>query len=218
MSAFLVAVLSFPTVVFTVLLVFFLLYAAATLVGAADSDWLDGLLGVDDVNDSTLEAALNWLGVSGVPVMVFAGVSTVFAWLASYTADRFLPDSALIDTGIGFASALTGLVLGGLAVRPLRSVFTTAPARRRNELVGKVCTIRSLRVDEQTGNADVGDFVAEVRCFRPNELTLGSSAIVYDYDSETGIYHVGPLDPSITESSVAQPATTQSPQTYTTSS
>ncbi len=201
MSAFLAAVLSFPTVIFTVLLGFFLLYALATVVGAADSEWLDGVLGVDDVNDSAFEAALNWLGVAGIPVMVFAGVSTVFAWLASYTADRSLPDSALIDTGIGFASALTGLLLGGLAVRPLRSVFTTAPARRRNELVGKVCTIRSLRVDDQTGTADVGDFVAEVRCFRPNELTLGSSAIVYDYDSESGVFHVGPLDASITSSS-----------------
>src|SRR4028118_1718178 len=36
MSAFLAAVLSFPTVVFTVLLSFFVLYSLATLLGAAD--------------------------------------------------------------------------------------------------------------------------------------------------------------------------------------
>ena len=218
MSAFLAAVLSFPTVVFTVLLIFFLLYAIATFLGAADTEWLDGMLGVDDVNDSVLEAAMNWLGVAGIPVMVFGGISAVFAWFGSYIADRALPDSILIDSGIGVAAAVTGVMLGGVALRPLRPVFTTAPARRRNELVGKVCTIRSLRVDDQAGNAEVGDVIAEVRCFRPNELTLGSSAIVYDYDAESGIYHVGPLDPSITESSVVQTATTQSPQTYTTSS
>ncbi|HYO76633.1 MAG TPA: hypothetical protein VE010_09225, partial [Thermoanaerobaculia bacterium] len=119
------------------------------------------------------------------------------AWLTSYTADRFLPDSLLTDSAIGLGSAFVGLIAGALAVRPLRSVFTTAPARHRNDLVGKICTVRSLRVDEQAGTAEVGDFIAEVRCFRANELTLGSTAIVYDYDSEQGIYHVGPIDPSI---------------------
>lgn len=203
MSAFLAAVLSFPTVVFTVLLGFFLLYGLAVLLGAAELEWLDGLLGVDDVQDNALEGALNWLGVAGIPVMVFGGIATVFAWLGSYTADRFLPDGTLVDASIGIAAAIGGLILGTLAVRPLRPVFTTAPARSRNELVGKICTIRSLRVDDQAGTAEVGDFIAEVRCFRPNDLTLGSSAIVYDYDSETGVYHVGPLDPSLQLSAIS---------------
>jgi hypothetical protein len=180
MSAFIAAVLEFPTVVFTVMLGFFVLYALAALAGVVDTDW--------DIE----------IFDAGIPVVLYGGVASIFAWLTSYVADRFLPDAALIDTGIGLGSAVIGLALGAIAVRPLRDVFETAPARHRNELVGKVCTIRSLRVDEEAGTAEVGDYIAEVRCFRKNELTLGSPAIVYDYDSDRGVYHVGPLDPSIT--------------------
>lgn len=198
MSAFLAAVLSLPTVIFTVSLVLFLLYAAATLLGAADIEWLDGLLGVDDVNDSVLEGALHALGVAGIPITVFGGVASVFAWLTSYTLDRLLVDTLLIDSGIGVGSAVVGLLLGAVAVRPMKRFFVLADGPRRAEIVGRVCTIRSLKVSEETGTAEVGDFIAEVRCFRDNELTLGSKAVVYDYDSDKGIYHVGPIDPSIT--------------------
>lgn len=179
MSAFIAAVLAFPTVVFTVCVAFFILYAVAVAAGVADTDW--------DVE----------VFDAGVPVVLFGGIASIFAWLGSYVADRFLPDTLLIDSGIGLAAGLLGVGLSAVAVRPLRHVFETAPARSRNELVGKVCTIRSLRVDEEAGTAEVGDYIAEVRCFRKNELTLGSPAIVYDYDSDRGVYHVGPIDPSI---------------------
>ena len=219
MSAFLAAAFAFPTVVFTVLLIFFLLYAAATLIGAADIEWLDHSLGVDHVNDSVLEGVMSALGIAGVPITIFGGVTSVFAWLTSFTAARFLPDTLLINSAIAVASAILGLVAGSLAVRPLRGVFVTADAPRRNEMVGKVCTIRSLRVDSTSGTAEVGHMVAEVRCFRDNALTLGSQAIVYDYDAHEGVYHVGPIPMSVEElkssqlSALSSQGTTSTPST-----
>lgn len=198
MSAFLAAVLSFPTVIFTVSLGLFLLYALLTLIGAADIEWLDSAVGIDDVADSPLEGALDALGIAGIPITIFAGMVSLFAWVASYLGDRFLPDTTAIDTGIGFGAAAIGVALGAIAARPFKPLFIEPKARHRSELVGKVCTIRSLQVNEETGVAELDDVVAEVRCFRDNKLTVGSPAIVYDYDAEKGTYHVGPLDPSIT--------------------
>lgn len=192
MSAFLAAALSLPTVVFTALLGFFLLYALLTIVGALDIEWLDGVLDVDDTGWDT-----------GVPLAVVVGVSTVFAWLTSLAAMKFLPGTALVQIGVGLGAAVAGALLGGRACRPFRRFFTVTEGPRRQALVGKICTIRSLKVGEDTGTADVGDLVAEVRCFRENELTVGSKAIVYDYDSTAGTYHVGPVDPSITEPGIA---------------
>lgn len=197
MSAFLAAALSLPTVVFTVLLGFFLLYSILTLLGALDFEWLDGLLGIDDVSDSVLEGGLHALGVTGIPLTLFAGVSCIFAWLASFTAMRFLPDGTLVKIAVGLGAALLGVGIASRAVRPFRSFFTTAPARTRRQLVGKICTIRSLHVNDNLGTAEIDDLVADVRCFRENQLTVGSKAIVYDYDSVEGTYHVGPIDPSI---------------------
>jgi hypothetical protein len=199
MSAFLAAALSLPTVVFTVLLAFFLVYSVLTLLGALDMEWLDGLLGIDDVNDSVLEGGLHALGVTGIPMTLFGGVSTIFAWLLSFAAMKFLPDATLIKVGVGVGSAVVGLLIGSRIVRPFRSLFATAGGQHRHELVGKICTIRSLHVDDTRGTADVGDLVAEVRCFRENELTIGSKAIVYDYDAEQGLYHVGPIADSVAD-------------------
>ena len=202
MSAFLAAALSLPTVVFTVLLGFFLLYAVLTLLGAMDMEWLDGLLGIDDVHDSVLEGGLHALGVAGIPVTIFGGVSSIFAWMLSFAGMKFLPDLALVKLGVGVGAAILGLAIGSRVVRPFRSFFTTAPAPTRAQLVGKICTIRSLQVNDSRGTAEIGDLVADVRCFRENALTVGSKAVVYDYDSETGTYHVGPVDPSITGPSI----------------
>lgn len=201
MASFLAAALAFPTVVFTVLVVFFLLYAIATVAGAFDLDALDGVLGIDHAPDTVLEGALSFLGVAGIPVTIVGGVSSIFAWVMSIAAAKFLPDSLAMGIAILAASGIVGLLLGGLAVRPLRGVFNTAVGPSRQAIVGKICTVRSLRVDERGGTAEVEDggagFIAEIRCFRDNQLTLGSKAIVYDYDHQNGIYHVGPIDPSI---------------------
>ena len=201
MSAFLAAALSFPTVIFTVMLVFFALYAVATLLGAADIESLDGVLGIDDTNDSFLEGGLHALGVEGIPLTIFGGAATLFAWITSFLSVRFLPDTITLDVLILLGSAFVGIATASAAVRPLRPIFHTPEAPKRQEIVGKICTIRSLRVNDGAGTAEVEDggagIIAEVRCFRENELTLGSKAIVYDYDSEQGVYHVGPLDPAI---------------------
>lgn len=184
MSAFLAAILSFPTVVFTVLLGLFLLYAVATLVGLFDFESLDGVFDSD-------------VGVAGVPLTIFLGAFSLVGWTTSYLGDRFLPDHLAIDSAIFLGSLFAGFFLGARIVRPLRRAFADAEGPHRNQLVGKIATIRSLRVDDHAGTAEVGDVVAEVRCFRDNELTLGSKAVVYDYDEKENTYHVGPIDPSI---------------------
>lgn len=192
MSAFLAAALSLPTVVFTALLGFFLLYALLTILGALDIEWLDGALDLDDTG---------W--DAGVPLAIVVGISTVFAWLTSFAAMKFLPGTALVQAGVGLGAAAIGALLGGAVCRPFRRFFVTVEGPHRQALVGKICTIRSLKVSDDAGTAEVGDLVAEVRCFRENELTVGSKAIVYDYDAQQGTYHVGPIDPSITQTGIA---------------
>lgn len=201
MATFLAAALAFPTVVFTVMVVLFLLYAMATLVGAFDIHWLDGVLGIDHVGDSVLEGALNSAGVAGIPLTIFGGVAAIMAWMASIAATSFLPDTLPIDLAVLLGSGLGGLALGGVAVRPLRGLFNAPSGPSRKQIVGKICTIRSLQVNAHSGTAEVENsgYIAEVRCFRENELTRGSKAIIFDYDQHNGIYHVGPIDPSIAQ-------------------
>ena len=148
MSAFLAAALSLPTVVFTVLLGFFLIYALLTLVGALDIEWLDGLLGVDDVNDSVLEGGLQALGVAGIPLTLFGGVSCVFAWMLSFASMQFLPSHALVQVGVGLGSAVAGVLAGAITVRPFRRLFITPDGPHRKELLMEIPRDRLQGVDD----------------------------------------------------------------------
>ena len=189
MSEFLTLALSLPTVVFTALLGFFLVYALLSMLGAFEVDWLDSLIDLDtDTPDSLL---------AGIPIALVAGVSTVFAWLLSFAAMKFLPGTLLVKVGVGLGAAILGVLIGSRALRPLRPLFIVPDGPHRKAIVGKICTVRSLRVTDGSGTAEVGDIVAEVRCFRENDLTLGSKAIIYDYDEESGTFHVGPIDSTI---------------------
>src|SRR5688572_5080743 len=106
MASFLSAAIAFPTVVFTVLVILFLLYGLATLLGALDLHWLDGILGIDHAPDSVLEGSLSFLGVTGIPVTIFGGVASIFAWVTSIAASKFLPDSLLVNLGILLGSGI----------------------------------------------------------------------------------------------------------------
>jgi hypothetical protein len=187
MSEFLALALSLPTVIFTVLLGFFLLYALLSVLGALQIDWLDSVIDFD--SDDTI--------LAGVPIALVAGVSTLFAWLISFAGTKFLPGSPLVKVGVGMGATILGVLIGSRVLRPLRPIFTVPDGPHRKAIVGKICTIRSLRVTDGSGTAEIGDIVAEVRCFRENDLTLGSKAIIYDYDEESGTFHVGPIDPTI---------------------
>jgi hypothetical protein len=218
MSAFLAAAFAFPTVVFTVALLFFIAYAVLSMVGAFSLTSLDGILGIDiaDVTpeESLLDGAMNSFGVGGIPLTIFGGVSAIFAWLASFTAMHFFGNSlpgGVVGTAtaslLGAGSALFGLFIGSRLVKPLKPIFVTVPAPGRQSLVGKLCTIRSLRVDRESGTAEIEDggagFVAEVRCYRENNLTRGSRAVVWEYDSAEGIYKVAPVDAIYAENETA---------------
>jgi hypothetical protein len=192
MQAFLESAFAFPTVVFTVALILFLIYALVTtlLPGAAE--------GTEAAFDADA------LDVAGVPLAILGGVVAAIGWLCSYFAMRFLRDTGGIAASalVAIVSVALGLWVGSKAVKPLRPLFAPPTAPRRSEIVGKVCTIRSLRVDEKQGTAEVEDggagFIAEVRCLRENELTIGSKAVVYEYDSNDGTYKVGPADRALT--------------------
>ena len=193
MSDFLVGAVSFPTVVYTVLIALFLVYAALVLSGAADFDALD------EGEASPLGNMLEVLGIAGVPFTIFAGVASVFGFLTSYVANRVLPENLLLDIPIFAGAGMAGVGAASFALRPMRRLFVTSSAPMRSESVGKICTIRSLAVTGESGTAEIGDLVVEVRCGRANDLTIGSTAIVYEYDPKQRIYFVGPIDASIAD-------------------
>lgn len=220
MQAVLEASLAFPTVIFTVLLAFALLYAALVILGALDLDFLDGVLGIESLQgaDGAMDAGdgaehlggagviagiMAALGIAGIPVTVWGSVLVLLAWvlcmIGMQLAAPYLPQGlagALVAAAIGFVSFLVGGFVASRLVRPLRRVYVTESAPRRSSLVGRSCTILSARVDATSGRGEIDDggsgFIAEIRCDGPDELKRGDQAVVYDYDPLEAVFRVAP--------------------------
>jgi hypothetical protein len=196
MSAFLAATFAFPTVVFTVAVFLFVVYACLKMVGfAVDAitDMFD-FFGDPDADGNVLDV----MGVSGIPASIVLGISSIFAWMASFLTMRFYGDdlsSPIAKILVLLGAALAGFLLAALTLRPFKPLFAPPQATRRAALVGKTCVIRSMKVDAVNGTAEVDDgaagFILEVRCPRENNFTIGSKAVVQAYDPADGTYKVG---------------------------
>ena len=160
---------------------------------------------------------MNTLGLRGIPVTLTGSLIILGAWMLTFFAmgmvGAVLPGGWLgtaIATGVALIAFGGSTLVSSIALRPLRRFFVTVHAPQRNSLVGKMCEITSLRVDARFGQGEIGDggagFIADVRCFKANELTRGDTALVFDYDKDNEVFHVMPVDNVLTESTDRKPS------------
>lgn len=224
MREFLEIAFSFPTVVFTMTSIFFLgFWVVSTVVGAGlnslddldfdfDSDVdvdVDFDVDVDsdielesDGSGSLLQSALEFLGITGMPLLISINLLSLFSWFVSLVAMTILggADSTigwLLGIPVLLGSFLVGGFVTGRIAKKFAHVFVPTLALRRRQLVGTVCTITTGRVAADFGQAEVrdaegGSLIIQVRCDKPNELRSGDRALIFDLDVETGVFHISP--------------------------
>jgi hypothetical protein len=218
------ATFAFPTVIFTFLLGLVVAYWALVIAGALDLDVLDGADGATDALDTASDAfttteadgtdgflggplpvIITELGLRGVPLTVWLSIFVLISWAVTLLGMRFVGGaaSALLGPFVGgalvTAAGLAVAAAGTAAItRPMRRAFVAPTARSHRSLVGKVCTVTTLRVDGGFGQAEVEDggagLLVQVRCDDANDLTRGSQALIFDYDPDEGIFHVSRFD------------------------
>jgi hypothetical protein len=147
---------------------------------------------------------LEVLGFGGVPVTVSVSFVVFLSWLLSLAFARPAKEAlgalpgALVSGGLAALCLAVGLVLAGLAVRPLRPMFAVHQAPRRAELMGRVCVIASGRVDGRFGHATFEDggagLLLNVVCDKDNQLKRGEKALILGYDAARDAYEVEPVD------------------------
>lgn len=235
MTEFLTAILSFPTVVFTVMLIVIVLYWLMVIVGAIGVDVLnigeaaggkiEGMVGgavegkiegvVDGAVTGKLEGAvagkvegaaggvggggfLAILGFGKVPATVVISSLVLWSWLLCLVLCQAGADLGLniwvVDSVSPFAAMFLAGVLTGMIVRALGRFLVTHEPLKRRDLVGKLCTITTGRVDAGFGQAlieEAGtDLTIDVRCDPPNTLVRRARAVVVAYDPDHNTYTV----------------------------
>mgnify|MGYP006870797308 CR=1 FL=1 len=240
MTEFLTAILSFPTVVFTVLLIVIVLYWLMVIIGAIGVDVLhvgeaaggkiEGMLGgavegkiegvvggavegkIEGIAGGAAEAKMEgaagqigggggflaMLGFGKVPATVVISSLVLWSWALTLTLVTAGADLGLavwlVDAVAPFVAVFLAGALTGLIVRALGRFLVHHEPLRRRDLVGKLCTITTGRVDAGFGQAlvdEIGtDLTIDVRCDPPNTLVRRARAVVVAYDAEHNTYTV----------------------------
>lgn len=202
MESFVRIAFSFPTVVFTALLAFAVLFWLVSLLGLFDSDSLmDGLDGGDgglEGAEGVLAAFLLRFQLQGYPLTLVFTLLSLLGWWMSYYWMLFISDLLpfawlrypigvlLLPLALYFAAWLSGYLL-----RPLRKLFVQGEVRAHH-FVGKTAVVRTSRVDGQFGEAMVNDggagLIVQVRSVEP--LAQGERVVLLQFDAQKHVYHV----------------------------
>ena len=181
MDGFIEAVLSFPTVLFTPLLIIVVVFWAVVIAGGADPD-------ADGGGD-----LLGFAGLGGLPVSVPLSLLVVFAWFGCLAGATFLPAWIALVAALAVAWLLTRL-----AVVLIGRLRPPAPGSR-TDFVGRTCVIRTGRVTRTFGQAEVraedgSSAIVQVRQAGDDDLHAGTTAVLYDFDPEGEFFWVIPAD------------------------
>jgi hypothetical protein len=182
MTEFMRSAVDFPGVCFGLLLVVVLAYWALVAFGVLDV-------------------------MIGPVVAVLVSLFVAFAWFAGLVGGVLLHRADLSGPGPSSAVLVAAVLLSGLLTRlltpPLKRMLTEEQVPTRRDFVGRMCVIRTGRVDLAFGQAEVraadgAAAVIQVRQQRNQDeepaLKAGNTALIFDYDADGQFFWVMPYD------------------------
>ncbi|MFF2661979.1 hypothetical protein ACFVUH_32035 [Kitasatospora sp. NPDC058032] len=174
--------LGYPTALFSFALLVVIGYWVLVLLGGPGVDALDGGEGVD-----TRGGVLAALGPGGVPVTVTGSMLVAIAWFVSLSGSALT--AGVPARSVVLVVALAAGWVGTRAVlRPIADRLPRERALRRHDFVGRLCVVRTGRVTDDFGQAEVvaedgSSAVVQVRSLTGEPgLTVGRTALIFDYD------------------------------------
>jgi len=187
MGGFVEAVLSFPAVVLTPLLVVVIGYWVVVIAGGADPD-----SGSDEAG-----SVLAFAGLGGVPASVVLSVFVAVAWFAALAGGQLL--GAIPAWIVLVAAFVLGWILTRAVVLLLRRWMPAGAEPSRADFVGLTCIVRTGRVTATFGQAEVhssdgSSAIVQVRQAGDDDLRAGTTALLYDFDPDGEFFWIVPAD------------------------
>jgi len=202
MNEFLNVALTFPTLPYSVVLAFAVLYWMLAACGVVDDgmahDGMDLHLGDDGLHG--ISGMFSRLGLGGAPVMLVIALLAFFGWTATYFVHLFLLQS--LPTPVrwlaGSVTAVLALIpavpLSVIVLRPIRRLLLRLRPVEQVSLLGRVGVVASPQVTGEAGHATVDDggagLILQVRVCDGVPLPRGERIVLLDYLPETNHYLV----------------------------
>ena len=207
MDPFHQTVTSFPTIIFTVLLVVCLLYWVIAVLGMVDLDVLD--MDYDGKVDSTdsiqaqngIAGLLLKYGLGGVPLTITMTFIALFGWLLSYYASYFVKPLVPTDwlkfmasVGILLSVSYVSVLITAQVIKPIRALFSKLNIDETKLIIGQTVTVRSAHVTAERGEAMMNDggagLLLNVRASGANEYKKGDDVVVIEQLNKNNLYRV----------------------------
>lgn len=195
---------------FTILLGLVILYWVGVILGALDIELFDFDLGLDGDADADVDATpiggggialLQFFHVGTVPLSILLSFFFLSLWVISVVANYYLGSGSLLVVFLLLVpNVIASLFVTKLFTLPVRALFRRLESERHETetVIGKICRIRTSRVDPGTGQAEVATSGAPLRLnVRTREgevLERGEEAIIVEYDKKRRVYMVRKLE------------------------
>ncbi len=193
MNEFLTVALTFPTLPYSIVLAFSVLYWLLAAFGVFDDGWVpDGMdlhLGDDGLHG--ISGMFSRLGLGGAPAMLVIALLAFFGWTVTYFVHLFLLQS--LPTPVrwlaGSVTAVFALIpavpLSVVVLRPIRRLLLQMRPVAQASLLGRVGVVASPQVTAQVGHANVDDggagLILQVRIGGGEPLARGERVVLLDY-------------------------------------
>ncbi len=219
MAQFLDVVLSYPTLPYSVVLCFAVIYWLLAATGIVD----DGGIGSGDGADfhsagegaTGLAGMFARLGLGGAPTMLVVLLLSFFGWSITYLVQLFFlqPLPALLRWGIGtvvaLAALLPGAVISAWVLRPIRRLLMKLRPVAQESILGRTGQVSSPQVDGERGYARFDDggagLILQVRARDGRRYQRGDRVRLIEYLPQTNCYLVvGDADVPVLDVPISQ--------------
>lgn len=207
MNPFHQTVTSFPTVIYSALLLVCMLYWVVAVLGLVDLDILDmdydgDIDAVDSVEaQNGIAGLLLKFGLSGVPLTVIISLVSLFGWLlcyyASYFASQYIPTTLLnivASVLIFFIASYIAILMTAQVIKPIRKLFAKLDIDETKHILGQTVVVRSSVVNQDRGEAFMNDggagILLNIRSSVGDEFKKGDEVVVIEQLNDSNLYRV----------------------------
>lgn len=207
MNPFHQIVTSFPTVIFTLLLVLCVLYWAVAVLGLVDLDILDidfdgDIDAADSIEAQTgLAGLLLKFGLAGVPLTITLTILSLIGWLISYYISYFLrtvvPDGPLLwllSIPVLLVVTYVSVMITAQIIKPIRKLFSKLNVDETKHIIGQTVTVRSAVVNSERGEGLMNDggagILLNIRAFNDTEFVKGDKVVVIEKLNDANLFRV----------------------------
>lgn len=204
MAEFLEVALSYPTLPYSVVLCFAVIYWLLAATGIVDDGGIGSGDGADfhsgDAGATGLAGMFARMGLGGAPTMLVVLLLAFFGWSITYLVQLFFlqPLPALLRWGVGTAVAIAALVPGAVVsawvLRPIRRFLMKLRAVPQESILGKAGRVSSPEVTAEQGYASVDDggagLILQVRAQPGSRFVRGDRVRLVQYVPQHNHYLV----------------------------